>query len=47
MCEQDDLDGGRGTPREAGFTLTEIVVVLAVIAILAAVAMPRSRSIAR
>jgi MSHA pilin protein MshC len=35
------LDGGRGRPHEAGFTLTEIVVVLAVLAILAAVAAPR------
>lgn len=41
MCERDRVDGGRGRPQEAGFTLTEIVVVLAVLAILAAVAIPR------
>jgi MSHA pilin protein MshC len=41
MCERDPVDGGRGRPGEAGFTLTEIVVVLAVLAILAAVAAPR------
>jgi MSHA pilin protein MshC len=40
-CERDSVDGGRGRPRDAGFTLVEIVVVLAVLAIVAAVAAPR------
>jgi len=41
VWEQERVGGGRGLPRAAGFTLVEIVVVLAMLAILAAVAAPR------